>query len=89
MLFRSLNSAGAIAPNDLREELGKVLGKQLENFDIDTANLPPILANKDSGEVNTLQSLLKSKIDPYNSQIINVLKDVRDVLEEFKDGQDK
>ena len=88
-MITALNSAGAIAPNDLREELGKVLGKQLENFDIDTANLPPILANKDSGEVNTLQSLLKSKIDPYNSQIINVLKDVRDVLEEFKDGQDK
>lgn len=88
-MITALNSAGAIAPNDLREELGKLLGKQLENFDIDTANLPPILANKDSGEVNTLQSLLKSKIDPYNSQIINVLKDVRDVLEEFKDGQDK
>ena len=88
-MITALNAAGAIAPNDLREELGKLLGKQLENFDIDTANLPPILANKDSGEVNTLQSLLKSKIDPYNSQIINVLKDVRDVLEEFKDGQDK
>lgn len=87
-MINALNTAGAIAPNDLREEAGKVLGKQLENFDIDTANLPPILANKDSGEANTLQGLLKSKIDPYNSQIINVLKDVRDVLEEFKDGQD-
>lgn len=88
-MITALNTAGAIAPNDLREEAGKVLGKQLENFEADEANLPPILVNKNNSGANPLQQLLKSNTDGYNSDIVTVLKDVRDVIEELKDGQDK
>jgi PBSX family phage portal protein len=87
-MINVLGQYNGIAPNDLREEAGKVLGKSLDNFDIDEANLPPALANKGSGEVNTLP-FFKSLGGANNNDLINILKDVRDVVEELKDGQGK
>jgi PBSX family phage portal protein len=86
-MINVLGTYNAIAPNDLREEAGKVLGKSLDNFDSEEANLPPYLANKTNSEANTLP-LLKAQTGANVSDITNILKDVRDVLEELKDGQD-
>lgn len=86
-MIDSLNNAGALAPNDLRDEASKLLGKPLDNFDIDEANIPPILANKSSGDINTLPLLMKAQTNGVSGEIINILKDVRDVIEEFNDGK--
>ena len=41
-------AAGAVAPNDLRDLLSKVLNKPLESFEGDQFNLPNISSTKDS-----------------------------------------
>ncbi len=41
-------AAGAVAPNDLRDLLSKVLNKPLESFEGDQFNLPNISSSKDS-----------------------------------------
>lgn len=81
-----LGGLGGIAPNDVREEAGKVLNKSLDNFDIEEANLPPSLLNKGSGQDN-IPPLLKMQQRTTQSDLINILKDVRDVVEELRDGQ--
>ncbi|WP_255298528.1 phage portal protein [Brevibacillus dissolubilis] len=68
--------AGAVAPNDLREEVGKVIGKELENFADGKFNLP---AGVQGGEDDQGSSVPVQKAD---DDIVAVLKDVRDVLEE-------
>ncbi|KGK88031.1 phage portal protein [Clostridium sp. HMP27] len=85
-MIDTIGRLGGIAPNDLRDEAGKVLGKSLENFECEEANLPPVLANKNTEGINSLP-FLKSQQIGTNSDLINILKDVRDVVEELKDGQ--
>lgn len=70
--------AGAVAPNDLRDLLGQVLGKRIEPFG-DEYNVP-------------IQVLLREQIDPMGgllnieksegpSDFLDIMKDLRDVLE--------
>lgn len=80
-ILGAINSIGAVAINDTRELLGNVLGKQLENYEDERANLPTALLNQGA----TMPGLLlKSADDKVN--LFNVLKDLRDLLEEQKDG---
>lgn len=79
-ILGALNGIGAVAINDTRELLGNVLGKQLENFDDERANLPTAFLNQGA----TPEMLLKSA--GTNEKIYNVLKDLRDLLEDQRSG---
>jgi PBSX family phage portal protein len=70
-----LINAGATAPNDLRDLLGKILGKELEMFP-EEYNLPMLMKLKNG----KMQNLQKSS----NSDLVSVLKDLRDVIEEMQ-----
>lgn len=76
-----LNGIGAVAINDTRELLGNVLGKQLENFDDERANLPTALLNQS----NVMPGLFLKSADGQ-ANIYSVLKDLRDLLEEQRSG---
>ncbi|WP_373325636.1 phage portal protein [Sporomusa paucivorans] len=80
-ILGALNGIGAVAINDTRELLGNVLGKQLENFDDERANLPTALLNQGSG----LPGLFLKSADGQ-ANLIGVLKDLRDLLEEQRSG---
>ncbi|MFD0825842.1 phage portal protein [Neobacillus sp. M.A.Huq-85] len=67
-------NAGATAPNDLRDLLGRLLGKDLEAFP-DEYNLP---MPKQAAPAQT--QLQKST----GNDLVNLLKDLRDVLEEIQ-----
>lgn len=71
--------AGAVSPNDLRDLLGQVLGKRIEPFS-DEYNIPiQMLVGNQSA--NPLDSLLNvQKVDDQGN-LIDIMKDVRDVLE--------
>ncbi|MGC5326446.1 phage portal protein [Brevibacillus sp. SYSU BS000544] len=68
--------AGAVAPNDLREEVGRVIGKELENFTDAKFNLPAGNTAESGAGSDAAVAVTKSE------DMISVLKDVRDVLEE-------
>lgn len=77
-------NAGAAVPNDLRDLLGQVLGKELEALP-DEYNVPfPVVLNSLQQQSNPLALLTKSKELPGQSELINILKDLRDVLEEVR-----
>lgn len=80
-ILGALNGIGAVAINDTRELLGNVLGKQLENFDDERANLPTALLPQSS---TTPEMLIKSA--GSNEKIYGVLKDLRDLLEDQRNG---
>ena len=80
-ILGAINGIGAIAINDTRELLGNVLGKQLENFDDERANIPTALLNQGNG---IPELLMKSA--GHNDKIFAVLKDLRDLLEEQRSG---
>ncbi|MGE8079034.1 phage portal protein [Peribacillus loiseleuriae] len=72
--------AGAVAPNDLRGLLGQVLGKKIEPFG-DEYNIP-IQILRGQVENDPLSQILSiQKSDEKQSDLINLLKDIRDVLE--------
>lgn len=75
-ILGAINDIGGVAINDTRELLGSVLGKQLENFDDERANIPLALLKQDTGP----EMLLKTA--GANEKIYQVLKDLRDYLEE-------
>lgn len=78
-------SAGGAAPNDLRDLLGEMLGKDLEALP-DEYNVPfQIVLNtmQQGQQANPLLSLVKSKADP-NTDLLNIMKDMRDMLEELQ-----
>ncbi|MDO7787137.1 phage portal protein [Desulforamulus aquiferis] len=74
-LLEVFNSIGAIAPNDVRQDVGKLLGRELENFKDELANIPPSLRQQVS------QILMQKSA---NESIIGILKDLRDVLEDVR-----
>jgi PBSX family phage portal protein len=80
-ILGALNGIGAVAINDTRELLGNVLGKQLENFDDERANLPTALLNQGSPSPELL-----FKSAGTNEKIYGVLKDLRDLLEDQRNG---
>ncbi|MEM1505933.1 phage portal protein [Domibacillus sp. 8LH] len=80
-----LVTAGAAVPNDLRDLLGEMLGKELEALP-DEYNLPfPVVMNalQQAQQINPLASILKSKEEP-GTELLNIMKDLRDVLEELQ-----
>lgn len=76
--------AGSVAPNDLRDLLGQVLGKRIEPFP-DEYNIPLQILLKESENplagIFDIQKSQEKQID-----LINLLKDMRDVLEELQDN---
>lgn len=73
-------NAGAASPNDLRDLLGRVLGKTLEEWP-EEFNKPFQMLLKDSQQSNSPFFMQKSK---GNSDLIDILKDLRDVIEEVQ-----
>lgn len=80
-ILGAVNDIGGVAINDTRELLGNVLGKQLENFEDERANLPTALLNQKTA---VPEALLKSAGN--NEKMFAVLKDLRDLLEEQRSG---
>ena len=76
-ILGAINNIGGVAINDTRELLGNVLGKQLENFDDERANLPTALLNQGT----SMPSLFLKSAD-REASIFSVLKDLRDLLED-------
>jgi capsid portal protein len=74
--------AGAVAPNDLRELLGQVLGRKVDPFP-EEYNVPLQVVLRslgtDDDPLSGLFSIQKSK--ERQTDLINLLKDIRDVLE--------
>lgn len=78
-------TGGAAVPNDLRDLLGELLGKDLEALP-DDYNVPfPVVMNalQQAQQTNPLSALMKSKAAP-DMDILNVMKDMRDMLEELQ-----
>lgn len=74
--------AGAVVPNDLREILSQVLGKRIEPLP-DEYNIPlQILLQEANNPLSGLIGIQKSK--DRQTDLINLLKDMRDVLEELQ-----
>lgn len=69
---------GAIAPNDLRGLAGQVLGQKLEAFS-DEYNIPFQMLLK--GQEQTPLGGLVQKSEGKQEDLINLMKDIRDVLE--------
>ncbi|MDN8592034.1 phage portal protein [Paenibacillus sp. 11B] len=82
-LLTVYNQIGGVSPNDVRDDVGKVLGKTVENFEDEAANLPLTLRQQQAGSTFPI-ALSKSAAAP--SEIISVLKDLRDVLEGMQRG---
>lgn len=78
-------NAGAAVPNDLRDLLGQLLGKELEALP-DEYNVPfPVVLNSlQQQHSNPIAMLTKSKAMSGKNELINILKDLRDVLEEIR-----
>lgn len=88
--------AGAIAPNDIRDVIGKYLGKDLENFESDEYNLPSgaVQAQAQVEGMKIQNDLLltgnKQKEDEKKAikkaleseDLLLLMKDMRDLLEE-------
>lgn len=75
-------NSGSAAPNDLRDLLGELLGKTLEEFP-EEYNLPLQVMLKQS---QSSQPLLSPSVlqKSTNSDLVNLLKDLRDVLEDMQ-----
>lgn len=78
-------NALAIAPNDLRDILGKVLGKTLEEFPEELYNRP-VARNSQGSVTPSLLPLQKSNGSQQQNELVSILKDVRDLLEDVKNG---
>lgn len=90
------NKAGAIAPNDIRDVVGKYLGKDLENFEGDEYDLPAgavqAQAQVEGMKIQNDLLLTGSKQEADEKKAVKkaiesddfmlVMKDMRDVLEE-------
>lgn len=88
------NQIGAIAPNDVRDIVGKYLGKDLENFEGEEYDLPKGAMQSQAqvegmrmqnelisqGQNNEGQQNVKKALS--EADFTNLLKDIRDVLEE-------
>ncbi|OMF17038.1 phage portal protein [Paenibacillus amylolyticus] len=82
-LLTVYNAIGGVSPNDVRDDVGKILGKTVENFEDEAANLPLTLRQQQTG--GTFPIALQKEASP-STEIVNVLKDLRDVLEGMGHG---
>lgn len=78
-------SAGGAAPNDLRDLLGEMLDKDLEALP-DEYNVPfPVVLNAMQAQQNNpLAMFTKSQQPASSSELVNIMKDIRDVLEDLQ-----
>lgn len=74
-------NAGAAAPNDLRDLLGKILGKTLDEWG-EEFNQPLQLILRDMQQATTIPIMMQ-KAKEQNNDLINILKDLRDIIEEL------
>lgn len=84
-LLTVYNAIGGVSPNDVRDEVGKILNKPVENFADESANLPLSLRQQTGGMFPIAMSKSAQQSNP---EIVNVLKDLRDVLEEMQRVKD-
>ncbi|WKL00902.1 hypothetical protein Q0F98_28825 [Paenibacillus amylolyticus] len=82
-LLTVYNQIGGVSPNDVRDDVGKILGKTVEPFEDEGANIPLSLRQQQKG--STFPIAL-SKSDAAPSEIVSVLKDLQDVLEGMGHG---
>lgn len=88
------NDIGAIAPNDIREVVGKFLGKKLENFEGEEYDVPASVASANRAAVQAekqaetqtaqlqAQQSAQQKIQKATSDdLTDLLKDIRDLLD--------
>ena len=78
-------TANGVAPNDLRDPLGKILGKTLEEFDDEMYNYP-IPRGMGSRGGPTELPILKSKDPGQQTELVSIMKDLRDALEDLRNG---
>lgn len=76
----TINSIGALAINDVRDFTGSILGKKLENFNDERADLPTALLNQ--APPLDMEFLMKSSGAGNSEKIYAVLKDLRALLKE-------
>ncbi|MGJ9460108.1 phage portal protein [Oceanobacillus sp. CF4.6] len=74
-----LISAGSLSPNDLRPLSGQVLGQKLDAFP-DEYNVPFQMLLKNQEQSGPLEGIIQ-KSDDKQEDLINLMKDIRDVLE--------
>ncbi len=77
--------AGSVAPNDLRPLLENVLGVKLDPFS-DEYNVPIQVITREvaNDPLSSILNIEKSKEGSEQSDLINLLKDMRDLLEDIK-----
>jgi PBSX family phage portal protein len=96
-LLDVLGKYGGITPNDLRDEVAKVLGKELEVFDHEDADLPIVLTTllkQQTAQTPAETAQIASQIEKaelegvsMQKQFVSILREVRDVLEDIQDEQ--
>jgi capsid portal protein len=94
-MIKTLGELGAFAPNDLREIAGTTIGKDLEPFDGDEFDKPMSAQKAPEGDVSTAGAKGQPKggskanqaIKKSHDTFVEVLKDVRDAIEELKENQ--
>lgn len=80
-LLAVYNSIGAIAPNDMRDAVGRLLGKELEPFADEAANLPLALTKvQQTKQVPQIAEVQKA------DTFIPLMKQMYDVLEELNEN---
>lgn len=80
-LISVANQVGSVAPNDIREVLGRALGKDLEPFKGEEFNLPKGMAQPKE------EAAAPPKEQVYKQQnLLSELKEVRQMLEEQYNG---
>lgn len=79
-LLAVYNAIGAIAPNDMRDAVGRLLGKELEPFADEAANLPLALTKAQQAK----QQMQQTDVQKADS-VIPLMKQMYDVLEELNE----
>lgn len=87
-LLAILNQIGGLAPNDVRDEVGKLLGKDMKAFEDPIADIPLAFNKASSTGLNLGMNRNTFPIAKESTEALtNIMKDVRDLLEEIQNGQ--
>lgn len=104
VLLQVLKDIGTVAPNDTRDLLGKIVGKDLDPFDEELANVPLALQQQIQSarqHEQNLQSQAQAeqqaqevekelvKSAHYKDEFIGTVKSVRQYLEDLKNDKNK
>ncbi|EJS62032.1 PBSX family phage portal protein [Bacillus cereus BAG2X1-1] len=88
-----LADKGGLTFQDVRNLAGNMLNKEFSDYDMPEANEPVALVIERHRKVSGWQkglseTLQKSADDKSNEDLVNVIKDLRDVLESMQDAED-